>query len=182
MITSEELTRPGLFTKTHGVAGELAATLAVDPGFFGPHPMFVCEMDGIYVPFFIDSIRERGSRGVLLKPEDVDSEVDAKLFVGKNIYILKKDLLKWEGENPGPDEEGAYADDLEGFELVDSVHGPLGHITGIEDSTANLLFIVRTPRDTTLYVPVAEPFIDFIDPETRTVGTTLPDGLINLNE
>lgn len=71
---------------------------------------------------------------------------------------------------------------LTGYSVVDSSHGLLGEITGIEDSTANILFILRTPADKTLYIPVAEPFIDSINPQTRTVCTSLPDGLVDLND
>lgn len=182
MITREEITKAGSITKTHGIKGELSATLDVDMEFFSEYPMFICDMDGIFVPFFMESIRPRGAQGGLLKPENVDSETQAKLFVGKSIYILKKDLHAWEDENADPDEEGAYADDLTGYSVVDSAHGLLGEITGIEDSTANILFILRTPADKTLYIPVAEPFIDSINPQTRTVGTSLPDGLVDLND
>lgn len=182
MITREEITKAGIMTKTHGIKGELSATLDVDPDFFGEHPMFICDMDGIFVPFFMESIRTRSSQGVLIKPENVDSETQAKLFVGKSIYILKKALHAWEDENADPDAEGVYADDLTGYTVVDSTHGMLGEITGIEDSTANILFILRTPADKTLYIPVAEPFIDSINPQTRTVSTSLPDGLVDLND
>lgn len=182
MITREEITKAGIMTKAHGIKGELAATLDVDPEFFGEHPMFICDMDGIFVPFFMEGIRPRGSQRVLIKPENVDAETQAKPFVGKSIYILKKDLHAWEDENADPDAEGAYADDLTGYTVVDSSHGLLGDITGIEDSTANMLFILRTPSDKTLYIPVAEPFIDNINPQTRTVCTSLPDGLVDLND
>lgn len=182
MITREQITEAGVFTKTHGIKGEMAATIDVDPAFFGTHPMFICEMDGIFVPFFIESIRTRGPQGVLIKPDDVDSETQAKPFVGKSIYIIKRDLVAWEDAEADPEAEGAYADDLVGYAVVDSAHGLLGTIDSIEDSTANLLFIVRTPSDKTLYIPVAEPFIDNINPQTRTVGTTLPDGLVGLND
>ena len=181
MITDKEITLAGQFTKTHGIKGELNAALAVDVEFLEEHPMFICEMEGIYVPFFIASIRPKGSQSALIQPEDINSEQEAKLFVGKNIYILKEQLRAWDSENADEDEEGAYADDLIGYTVQDRDHGLLGEIAGIEDSTANTLLILRTPQDTTLYIPVAEPFILGIDPETRTVTTAIPDGLLHLN-
>lgn len=57
----------------------------------------------------------------------------------------------------------------------------LGEITDLETSTANTLFILRTPDDRTLYLPVAEEFIVAIDTDNKTITMQLPEGLINLN-
>lgn len=181
MIKREELTTAGMFTKTHGVKGELSALLSVPYMLFDEHSMFICDIDGIFVPFYIESIRSKGSQGALIKPEDVNNEEKAKLFVGKDIYILKASLMEYEQRHPQEAEQGAYADDLIGYEVRDINLGLLGTITDIEDSTANLLFIVHTPEDKTLYIPVAEPFIKSINPQTGTIETTLPEGLVNLN-
>lgn len=155
--------------------------LSVPIEYFEQHPMFVCEMDGIPVPFFIESIRSKGSRGALIKPEDINNEGKAKLLAGKEFYIIKDDLLEFEHHDAVEDAGGAYADDLIGYTVTDIHAGPLGEITDIEDSTANLLFILRTPAGKTLYIPVAEPFIKSINPQTRSVETSLPDGLVDLN-
>ena len=181
MIKREDITTAGTFTKPHGVKGELTALLSVPYTFFEEYNMFVCDIDGIFVPFFIESIRSKGSQGALIKPEDVNNEEKAKLFVGKDIYILKASFMEYDRCHRDEAEQGAYADDLIGYKIVDHKLGYLGEITGIEDSTANILFIVRTPEDKTLYIPVAEPFITSINPQTGIVETTLPDGLVSLN-
>lgn len=181
MITRQEITGAGVFTKTHGINGELVAALSIPFEFFDDNAMFICEMDGIYVPFFIDSVRPRGSKSALIKPMDINNEAKAKLFVNKELYILKRDLLGFQEEHDDSESEGAYADDLIGYTVTDENAGFLGEITDIEDSTANMLFILRTPEDKTLYIPVAEPFIINIDPETKSVVTSLPEGLVDLN-
>ncbi|MCM1006086.1 MAG: ribosome maturation factor RimM [Prevotella sp.] len=181
MITREQVTIAGEFTKTHGIKGELSALLSVPVEYFEEHPMFICDIDGILVPFFIESIRPKGARSALFKPEDVNNDEKAKLFVGKDIYIIKETYMARDGSLDSEDANGAYADDLIGYTVTDEHSGELGVITDIEDSTANLLFIVRTPQDKTLYIPIAEPFINSINPDTKTVETTLPEGLVNLN-
>lgn len=182
MITRNEITAAGSFIKTHGIKGELSALLSVPVEFFDSNPMFICDMDGILVPFFIENIRPRGERSALIKPESVNNEEKAKLFVGKDIYVLKARLMEYEQLDIDEDEQGVYTDDLVGYTVVDDFAGLLGEIVDIEDSTANMLFILRTPADKTLYIPVAEPFIQSINPQSRTIKTILPDGLANLND
>lgn len=181
MITEQEISAAGTFTKTHGIKGELNALLAIDAAFFEENPMFICDMEGIYVPFFIESIRLKGSEAALIMPSDVKSEEQAKPFVGKTIYVLKDRLLQYDRDDSSDFEQGAYADDLIGYDVHDISKGFLGSITGIEDSTANMLFIIRTPADKTLYIPVADPFIIDINPDSKTITTSIPEGLVELN-
>lgn len=184
MIHLSSLTAAGTFTKTHGIHGELNATLAIEPEYFDEDSCFVCETDGILVPYFIESWRPKGAKGILIQPKDVKSELQAKLFIGKTIYINKERYARYEsglGEDAGYDTDGAYADDLVGFTVTDADAGLLGEVAGIEDSTANMLFIVRTPSDKTLYIPVATEFICNIDMENREIKVSLPTGLIDLN-
>lgn len=181
MITADEITAAGSFTKTHGLHGELHALLDIDADYLLHDPCFILDIDGIFVPFFAESVRPKGHCATLIKPEGVDSEQEAKLFVGKTIYVNRKALATFEHQNAGVDEPGGYADDFIGFTINDSTGTSLGEIVDIETSTANTLFIVRTPSDKTLYVPVADEFVTAIDTEAHTITMQLPDGLLDLN-
>lgn len=181
MIAEADITSAGVFTKTHGLKGELHALLDIDAEFFEEHPCFIIDVDGIYVPFFAESVRAKGHQATLIKPEGINTEEEAKLFPGKTVYVLKRELADFERQDADSGEEGGYADDFIGFTLLGEQGETLGEITALETSTANALFIVRTPADTTLYVPVAEEFITSINPEERTITMSLPDGLLTLN-
>lgn len=181
MITENEITAAGTFTKTHGLKGELHALLDIDAEFFLDNPCFIIDVDGIFVPFFAESVRPKGYYATLIKPCDVDSEEQAKQFVGKTLYVNREALARYEDEYSDDEGEGRYADDFTGYTLLDETGVLLGEITDLETSTANTLFIVRTPDDKTLYVPVAEEFILAIDTEKHTITMQLPEGLINLN-
>lgn len=180
MIEESELTKAGVFTRTHGVKGELSALLDIDPGFFDGHDCFICMEEGIPTPFFIESFRPKGSHASLIKPCDVDSESDAKLFVGKSIYIDKRAYLVYLDENP--DTEGEYASDLVGWNVSEASDGTLiGEIAEVNLDTANPLFIVRRPDGEEVYIPVAEEFITEVDEENRMLSMRLPEGLLDLN-
>ena len=63
------------------------------------------------------------------------------------------------------DEEGAYADDLVGYELVSLPENIIvGEITEVDCSTANVLFIVDADGER-VYVPASPDLIDEIDTE-----------------
>lgn len=180
MITEKEITAAGKFSKTHGLKGELHALLDIDSDFFEEEPCFIVEVDGIFVPFFAEAVRPKGHFATLIKPEGVDSEEQAREFVGKTIYVRRSDLRAFETEME-EEADGAYADDFVGFTLLAPDGTVLGEIRDLETSTANALFIVKTPADNTLYVPVAEEFITALDPEAKTITMDLPEGLTDLN-
>ena len=60
MITPDILTSIGTFFKPHGIKGEISATLDYD---IDPSELrcIVLEIDGIIVPFFVDSRRPKGA-------------------------------------------------------------------------------------------------------------------------
>ncbi|MDE7180875.1 MAG: ribosome maturation factor RimM [Muribaculaceae bacterium] len=176
MITKEEIVEIGKFQKTHALKGELNAILDVDVDYAEEDYPMIVDVDGIYVPFYVNSIRPKGTETYLISLEGVDSQEDAKEFVNKTIYGLRKDVGEY-----FETEDLDLASDFVGYELVDSEFGKVGKVIGVDDSTANVLFIVETPDGNTVYVPVAEEFIMNIDDEARRIATSLPEGLINLN-
>lgn len=58
--------------------------------------------------------------------------------------------------------------------------GLLGKISGIEDSTANYLFIIETTDGRNLLIPVADEFVTGIDTDSRSIEMDLPEGLIDI--
>ena len=101
MILEKELFKAGKINKTHGVSGEL--NCAIDADTIDRAEYMVLDMDGIFVPFFISSIRVKSSNSVLLTLEDVETETDARNLVGKDIYlpihlscVMPGNLLKFE--------------------------------------------------------------------------------------
>ncbi|MDE6225016.1 MAG: hypothetical protein K2M25_02640, partial [Muribaculaceae bacterium] len=57
---------------------------------------------------------------------------------------------------------------------------PLGIIEDVDDSTANVLLIVKTTDGSTIYVPLADELINALDTDSKTVDVTLPDGIKDL--
>ena len=85
MIKSEEIKEIGSFIKPHGINGEIVALLPSEID-VDALSCIVLDMDGIYVPFFIEDWRPKAKESILLKLEGVTDEIAAKEFTGKIIF------------------------------------------------------------------------------------------------
>lgn len=180
MIKEEQLIKVGHILKTHGLKGEL--NVAIDNPVFDEVDTcdyFVCDMDGIFVPFFIDSYRWRGDGAILLSFEDITSQEKANDFCGKDLFFDRKCFTPEEAQEYEDNEEEENG--LIGYLLIDKTLGEIGEITDIDDQTANILFIVDHEGEE-LLIPAADELIDDIDDEERKVFMNLPSGLVNLSE
>lgn len=176
MILKEELTEIGRFGKPHGIQGEINATVDDDVDVDAINRIVV-NIDGIYVPFFIRSIRVKRLDSVIIGIDDINNEDQAARFTNLDIYALISDNIR---EVPDNDDGGFYAADLIGYTIVHADGRPVGKITDINDSTENALFIIQSPDGTDKYIPIADELIDEINPEKRYITMTLPEGLLDL--
>lgn len=175
MIKEDDIFPIGKFQKTHALKGELNAFLDIDPEFLDEDYALIVDVDGIFVPFYVESWRNKGSMTVLLKLDGVDSEEEARKFVNKTIYANRKDVSEFVG-----DEDIHAVDGLVGYELIDSPATPVGRIVAINDTTANVLMEVEREDGTEIYVPLAEDLILEIDDADKRIVMNLPEGLMEI--
>lgn len=177
MIKLTEIAEAGHFNKAHGIKGEISATLDIDVD-LSEVKCIVVSVEGIFVPFFVSACRPKTADTCLLMIDGIDSEAKAQQFNNRPFYILRTDIPEDEEDD---DEDGLYASDLVGYRIVDETLGDIGVISGINDSTQNVLFIVETDGGDEIFIPVTDEFIEEIDSDSETVRTDLPEGLIDLN-
>lgn len=173
MIKKEELFEIGYLAKPHGIKGELSLNTNYTDVFDEINePYLVCELDRIFVPFFIESYRNKSTSVILVKLENINSDIDARKLSNKTVYcpliMLNKNLQ----------EEKSWRFFI-GYKLVDDKTGVLGEITDVDESTINTLFKVNY-QGKELIVPIVEELIISVDEEDRRIVTTLPEGLIDL--
>lgn len=180
MIQTADISQIGKFQKTHALKGELNAIIDIDPEYLTEGNAIIVEIDGIMVPFYASSVRPKGATSFLVKLDGVDSEEEARQFVNKTIYGIRKELARFLDLDEGDilDDE-----DLTGFEVFDSKSGEkIGDISSVDSSTANLLFIVTNEEGKELFIPAVDEFIDEIDESGKKIYMSLPEGLIDLNK
>ena len=180
MIKEEQLIEIGTIQKVHGLKGELS--VAVSNTVFDEVkkcPYLVCQLDGIYVPFFIESYRWKGNTTLLLKFDDISTIERAEDFCGLTLYFDRRCFSPREAKDY--DSQAEEEEGLIGYHVHDVTLGDLGAITDINDMTANILFIIDHNGEE-LMVPAAEELIVSIDDDTQIVTMELPAGLVNLDE
>lgn len=179
MIREEEIVEIGKFQKTHALKGELNTLLDVDPEYLTDGNPLIVEIDGIYVPFYAESVRPKGASSYLVCLRGISNVEEATGMVNKTIYGLKKDMLEYFDT---PEEEVVFDSDLVGYTVTDAHHGMIGIVERIDDSTVNTLMVVKRSDNNEVYIPYNEDFIDTINPDTREIFTDLPEGLVELND
>lgn len=175
MITDDEIILAGKFNKPHGINGEIAATLDLDAD-LARIKCVVTDIDGIYVPFFIESVRPKSTDTVLLSIAGINNETAAATLSNHPIYLLRDDVDDIEDE----DEDGFYAEDLIGYTIVDDRRDTIGKIVDYNDSTENVLFVVNTNDGNEIFIPVADELIEEIDTEKKIIYMSLPEGITQL--
>lgn len=178
MIRLSEIAEVGRFNKPHGIKGEISVSIDGDID-LNDVKCIIVAIDGIFVPFFLQTVRSKTADTSLVTIDGIDTEEKAQGLTNRPLYILRTDLPDNDDDNG---EDGFYASDLIGFNVHDVTHGTIGEISDINDSTQNILFIVKTPDGKELMIPVADEFILDIDPENETVKTDIPAEILTLND
>lgn len=164
----------GSVQRTHGVNGEIQVNWTND---FNPdenklESVFI-EIDGIPIPFFITSLRNKGQASSLLKLEDIGSIVSADELVGNRILSTQTSLLQ-------NSEDEIYLEDLVGYQLIDQKGVLLGSIESHEDYAGNTVFVIKHTTGKEVVVPVTPELVTEVDEENRHVIMIIPEGLVDL--
>lgn len=174
MITRDEITCIGKFNKPHGINGEISAVVS-SPIDLSKCKCIICDIDGIFVPFFITNIREKSTDTLLLTIEGINDETGASLLVNNDMYILKKDYQ----DSLDEDDDEIPVDFLRNFKVsINNAHS--GEIVDIDDSTANVLFVISLDNGSTILIPAVNEFITAIDLEKNTMALEVPVELLDL--
>jgi 16S rRNA processing protein RimM len=171
MIREDDITLIGRFIKPHGIRGELLFSYTSDVFDGSECSFFLCSMDGLPVPFRIESYRICSDVSATVKLKDVDSEMDARKFIGVDIYFPNcyfrgianlKAAITW--------------DFFVGFTVIDTERGEIGKIIAINKATLNLLLVVKGKKQE-VFIPAVESWIVKVHLLERKLEMRLPEGL-----
>lgn len=172
MITENEIFKIGRLIKPHGIKGEISFSFENDIFDKCECPYLICLVDGIFVPFFIEEYRFKGKDTALIKFEGIDSDEKVRKLNNTDVYFPRAYFDETENE---PDYSWNY---FKGFTIKDNNLGEIGVVEDIDDSTINILFIVKNNENEYL-IPASEDFILEIDSSNKVLVMNLPEGLID---
>lgn len=168
MIRLEEIAPIGVFGKTHGIKGEINLELNIDFD-LEDTPYIIVDIDGIFVPFFIEDYRYKNDSVALVLFEDINTEERIRPFFGKKAYVKKEAL----NENENDEMSINY---YVGFTMLTPQRQVIGQIVEIDDSTANVLFVLNND----VLVPVGAIEVLDLDAEKHTMIVEVPEGLLEV--
>lgn len=169
-MTSEDCILLGTLVKTHGYSGSLLIKVK------GPYQgkieilesIFLI-MDGILVPFFIEEIEEFSSSSYLMKIDEVNSNDEAVLFIGKDVYVPKEKFENVETSN-------LNTNSFLGYELQSNSNEKFGIIEDFREIPGNPIFNVKY-ENCEIMVPANEELILEINHKDKIITMVIPDGL-----
>ena len=169
MLRKEDFVYYGKFLKPHGTKGEIG--LQSDGFTLDDECDFVaCNIDGILVPFFFETIRPKSADISIVKVERMESAEEVRFLTNRDAYIPRQ----WV-----EDSEELTWSYFKGFKAIDNALGEIGEIVDVDDNTINTLFVVENGNDEIL-IPAQEEFIVNIDHDNKEIIFDLPEGLVSM--
>ncbi|MGN1233160.1 MAG: ribosome maturation factor RimM [Candidatus Cryptobacteroides sp.] len=132
-------------------------------------PVFIY-MDGLPVPFFIESFKTKGRDKALMTLTGVGNLEDAEELAGKDVYVDASEYEDIESE------EDFSA--LVGWTLLGADGSRAGVISGYEDIPGNPCIYVDTESGQYM-IPLHEDLILSVDDSNREISMVIPEGLLD---
>ncbi|WP_419213655.1 ribosome maturation factor RimM [Maribacter sp. X9] len=163
----------GKIVSKYSFKGEVLVKLDTDdPEIYENMESVFVSLGNNLVPFFIKRCRLHKSDLLRIDFEEVKSESDADRIMRSALYLPLTQLPKLTGDK-------FYYHEVIGFDMVDAVHGNIGVIQSINDTTAQALFEVQK-EDKQLLIPMNDDIITKVDRDNKTIYVRTPEGLVEL--
>ena len=175
MLDLSESICVGFIARTHGIHGKVALRLdQLSVEDIQKMESVFIEIDGLPVPFFIESIEEKTSDTLLLTFTDIVNEESARELTGCKVYISKKYV------NPAYYKNSlSELNELKDFTIIDTEKGAIGVLKSIINIELNpLMQITKNKKE--ILVPFQCEFLQRIDKKNKVIHVEIPDGLLEL--
>ena len=163
----------GYVAKLHGFKGEVSLFLDVT------NPEDYIDIDNVFIdinnqltPFFIESFKLKNHPFAAVKFEGINSEMDAKIILRKNLYLPSSILKELEGNN-------FYDHEVVGYKVIDEQYGEVGILESIIDLSVNPLIQVMNGSKEVL-IPLLDDLVKKVDRDNKILYINAPTGLISL--
>ena len=162
----------GKIAATFGIKGELVLThhLGEDASLDGVAALFIEEVTGKFIPYFIVSAKSRNQEEMLVILEGYDTPEKAKKFVKKKVWLMEADVKK-SASRSAPIS-------LLGFSMYEKKK-LLGKVVEVIEQPTQLLLSIMI-NDKEVLVPINESTLEKIDHKNQKIFVSLPEGLLDI--
>lgn len=175
MILSEDVYKIGYLSKPHGLGGEINFHFENDSFDEIECPYFVLNIDGIFVPFFIEEYRFKGASVLLIRFKGVDNADKALELQGCEVFFPKE--YGSFSEQSDATLENTWFQFL-GYEIWIQNKACVGKVTQIDAQTINNLLLITNEGGRELIIPAVESWIVKVDEQMKQLHLILPEGLM----
>ena len=165
MISEKDILQVGRTQKPYGIKGEIILLFHKAEYAELDTEYYFLEIDGLPVPFFVEEFTFSTNVSARVKFTDVDDEKSASRYVNTDVY-LPRERLKPE-QKPNEDDWNYFL----GYTIVDQHGVNLGTIEEVDETTQNILFIVKSEEKEHL-IPATDDFIAAIDEENKIIESS----------
>jgi 16S rRNA processing protein RimM len=163
----------GKIKKTSGYKGNLVFFFDVDDiSYYKELEAVFVKINEELIPFAINSLQIKDNKSAFVKLEDIDSEDQAAVLTGQELYLPLSFLPPLSGNK-------FYYHEVIGFDVVDITNGNIGKIESFIEQAAQALFIIKY-NEKEILIPVADNIIKKVDRINRIIEIEAPSGLIDI--
>ena len=164
----------GTVVAKYSFKGEVLIKLDTDdPETYLSLQSFLLEDESCLIPCFTTKVQLHKYQLLRVSVEGVKSEKQADLMIGKSVYLPLDQL-------PKLDEDQFYFHEIIGFEVIDSLQGQIGTITGVNDRSSQVLLEVEYNYRQIL-IPLVDELIQQLDKQKKQLYLSIPEGLLDLD-
>lgn len=170
MISEKDILQVGRTQKPYGIKGEIIVLFHKAEYAELDSEYYFLEIEGLPVPFFVEEFTFSNNVSARVKFADVNDEKSASRYVNLDVYLPREQVIL--SQEPDRGDWNWFV----GYTIVDQHGVNLGIIEEVDDSTQNILFIVKSDEREHL-IPATDDFIAAIDEENKIIEMYLPEGL-----
>lgn len=156
-----------------GLKGEviLKHALGEKTSFSGLEAIFIEEVKGSYLPYFIESAKAKDHTETYIKLEGVNTKEAANRLATRNVWLPDTDFRKLAGKSAPIS--------LLGFHIITDEDENLGPIEEVIEQPHQVLLRISLNGNEAL-IPLHAETLDKIDHVHKQVHVSLPDGLLDI--
>ena len=132
---------------------------------------FLVDINGDFVPYFINNIQVKNKNILLVNFEDVDTKEEASKLLKKETFLPEKVLHTKNSRKI-----------LAGYNIIDKKLGNIGKVLAVNEKTKQKLIIaISKDQNKEFYIPFHEKFVFNINHEKKHVEVNIPQEILELN-
>lgn len=173
MILNDDVFPIGVIGRPHGLGGEVSLHFTDDVFDRVDADYLVLEVEGLLVPFFMESYRFKTDTTALVKFFDIDTVEQARQLTDSRVFFPRS--------LSDSDDEQFSLSEIIGFEVIDSqTEATVGTIDDIDDSTINTLLQLKRTDGSSMLLPFSYELVTDFDAKAHRISMTIPEGLLDL--